>query len=435
MADENINENININQEHSEDLESQILNIITKRKKAKTSCDAESIIHELPTKERGEVILALENLQNKFVITNKIYAGRETYSVVVPPNDNLVETHEESDESFIDRKLLEIKLESIKSDIIAELKPLIHSITQNIHNNPSHEHDYKDHVIDLYEERIKFLEEEMRVKNTLIQSLVENAINRNDTKNPSQETFNLQDKNVHLLKTVDNNDDFKFPKRTIPSRYINHGGMKEFIDVNRYHVLSDNDNEINEYEKNENDDGFIIQQPSTPQRKKVKKRKKVVQIMGDSIIKEIKGNRLSTDETNVYVKSFSGATTECMYDYVKPSLKYKPDVVILHTGTNDLRREDEPVTIVNNIIELVKNIHSDTTNVIISGITARNDKLQDKVNRVNSLLETECNKRNIGFIKNENIDPGNDLNRSKLHLSRRGTSKLAINFKNFIRKL
>ena len=62
------------------------------------------------------------------------------------------------------------------------------------------------------------------------------------------------------------------------------------------------------------------------------------------IIKSLKAmlnrkNRLGTGE-NIFVKSFPGAKTSCMHDYVKPSLKLKSDLFILHCGTNDLKSEN-----------------------------------------------------------------------------------------------
>ena len=46
-------------------------------------------------------------------------------------------------------------------------------------------------------------------------------------------------------------------------------------------------------------------------------------------------NRIKTN-CKIYVKIFSGASTTCMEDYMKPSLRMSPDQCILHIGTNDL---------------------------------------------------------------------------------------------------
>ena len=34
-----------------------------------------------------------------------------------------------------------------------------------------------------------------------------------------------------------------------------------------------------------------------------------------------------------------GTTTADIYDYIKPELRHKPDVIIIHCGTNDIENE------------------------------------------------------------------------------------------------
>ena len=67
-------------------------------------------------------------------------------------------------------------------------------------------------------------------------------------------------------------------------------------------------------------------------------KKRYVAVVGDSIVKEIKGHLLSTKHDTVVVKSFSGATTKQMYDYIKPTLEMKPDQLVIHVGTNNFRK-------------------------------------------------------------------------------------------------
>ena len=57
------------------------------------------------------------------------------------------------------------------------------------------------------------------------------------------------------------------------------------------------------------------------------------------MIKHLNGWELSKKlnaNCKVFVKTFSGAKTTCMNDYVKPSLRSSPDHFILYVGTNDL---------------------------------------------------------------------------------------------------
>ena len=41
----------------------------------------------------------------------------------------------------------------------------------------------------------------------------------------------------------------------------------------------------------------------------------------------------------VKTKPLPGATTVDIYDYIKPELHHKPDIIIIHCGTNDIENE------------------------------------------------------------------------------------------------
>ena len=61
-------------------------------------------------------------------------------------------------------------------------------------------------------------------------------------------------------------------------------------------------------------------------------------VVGDSITKNIIDPKLSKSHAD---KSFSfpGATIEDIHDYIKPVLKRKPQKIILHVGTNNLKTD------------------------------------------------------------------------------------------------
>ena len=62
----------------------------------------------------------------------------------------------------------------------------------------------------------------------------------------------------------------------------------------------------------------------------------VKHLNGWEMPKKLNANR------KVFVKTFSGAKTTFMHDYVKPSVKSSPDHFILHVGTNDLSSDKSP---------------------------------------------------------------------------------------------
>ena len=74
----------------------------------------------------------------------------------------------------------------------------------------------------------------------------------------------------------------------------------------------------------------------------------------------------------IYVKSFSGATIADMHDYSKP------DMISLHSGTNDLKSTKSPEEIANDIIKLALDTKTDVNEVVASGIISRDDELNEK---------------------------------------------------------
>ena len=99
----------------------------------------------------------------------------------------------------------------------------------------------------------------------------------------------------------------------------------------------------------------------------------------------------------VYAKTFPGATIKCMADYMKPSIRAKPDHAILHIGTNDLNSNATPNEIAANIVNLAAETKTEKCTVSISGIIIRTDKpeLNKKGLEVNIILKELCMEKNI----------------------------------------
>ena len=95
------------------------------------------------------------------------------------------------------------------------------------------------------------------------------------------------------------------------------------------------------------------------------------------MLKHVKGYKLSNKENKVVVKTFSGAKTSCMEHYIIPTIEQKPDVVILHCGTNDLKNQ-QPEEVCKNIINLGKQISkkSEETSVVVSSFLVISKKVK-----------------------------------------------------------
>ena len=121
--------------------------------------------------------------------------------------------------------------------------------------------------------------------------------------------------------------------------------------------------------------------PSSQSHKSRNKRN--IEICGNSMTKHLQAYRIgrSTNE-RVSSKSFSGATCKGMKHYIVPTLEKKPDELILHIGTNDLK-DRAPKEVVRDIMALKDFIvkKSPQTKVTILELTLRTDdkKINDKV--------------------------------------------------------
>ena len=111
-----------------------------------------------------------------------------------------------------------------------------------------------------------------------------------------------------------------------------------------------------------------------------KRKKKTVVIVGDSIVRNVPSRSLNQSLKEYFriVKPFPGPTTQDMKDYIKPTIARNQDMVILHTGTNDLKSNQNSSDITNEIINLAKNIKISGTEVSILSLMPRGDRLSEK---------------------------------------------------------
>ena len=137
---------------------------------------------------------------------------------------------------------------------------------------------------------------------------------------------------------------------------------------------------------------------------------------------------MSSRTRKFVVKHFSGVKTKDMKSYVIPTVKQKPDNIILHTGANDLKTKDTPEEITIGILNLAMTCKTNTNSVFISGVFPRSDKLNEKASKINSIHSHGCSERNISFIDNKHISPRFHCNRRGFHLNYYATKKLKENF-------
>ena len=150
------------------------------------------------------------------------------------------------------------------------------------------------------------------------------------------------------------------------------------------------------------------------------------------MVKHITGPGTSKKD-QVQVKADAGPTTNDIIDYIKPTIRQKPDMVIVRSGTNGLTKDVNTMNRVRKVVATVKEI--DTEGKIklgFSGIVGRGDiNKEEDIVSTNNRLEKYCKGNEFFFMDNSNID-ASCLNKSKLNLNRKGTFYLANNFRNHI---
>lgn len=191
------------------------------------------------------------------------------------------------------------------------------------------------------------------------------------------------------------------------------------------------------YQTSNNDNHFDeVKEVKSTRTESPKQSRESVVIIGDSMVKGLQANRLKkSTELDIKVKAFPGSTVSDMHDYMKPSLKNKPDRVIIHVGTNNLKR-DEPAKVVDeikNLVHAAKKI-SPKSKIAISEIITREDdmRLADRAQEVNAMLSHNNILNSCMLISHENINK-NSLNSYGLHLNRLGCSLLAKNFIGYLK--
>ena len=73
------------------------------------------------------------------------------------------------------------------------------------------------------------------------------------------------------------------------------------------------------------------------------------------MVKHINGPGISKND-QVQVKTHPGATTDDIIDYIKPTIRQKPDIVIVYSGTNDLIKDVNTMNRVPKVVTAVKRL-------------------------------------------------------------------------------
>ena len=118
-----------------------------------------------------------------------------------------------------------------------------------------------------------------------------------------------------------------------------------------------------------------------------------------------------------------------------PQRDFKPELFILHVGTNDLPLNKSPKKISEDIVTMVESMKTENNKIIASSIDCHAERFREKVGKVNAQLEEKYAEKGTAIISDGNIIPKKHLNKSRLHLNHSGVSVLVRNFKALLTNL
>ena len=107
------------------------------------------------------------------------------------------------------------------------------------------------------------------------------------------------------------------------------------------------------------------------------------------MLTNITGSGISRNHA-IKIRPHPGATTVDMIDYIKPELRHKADILILHCGTNYITND---VNTVKKMKKLVKETEENygSTDIVISGLIKRFDRnVIEDTERINEKLNRWC---------------------------------------------
>ena len=268
------------------------------------------------------------------------------------------------------------------SDLRREMKDLVRTTVTANTGQASDDNEFSG-----ADENLKFLRNECRNKDKIINILLKNLFERENT------NVSYKDNSVKFSQRKISETELRNPKRSLKINSVRNYSNREPIKTfNRFDCLSD-DESLNEIpEANDAHEKIISRNKSGKSDTQVKNKynsgfyrrqgnqrignitKKVTVFFGDSIIKDIKGLEISDRENKFFVRHFPGAKTDDMKSYVVPAIKQNPEAIVIHCGTNDLKTEKDHRKIADKILGLSHQRKTDDNIVMISGIVPWNDK-------------------------------------------------------------
>ena len=148
-------------------------------------------------------------------------------------------------------------------------------------------------------------------------------------------------------------------------------------------------------------------------------------VLGDSLLK-FAGEECKRKGYDVHC--FPGIRIEELRHQVEKTdwKKVHPDVIVIHAGTNNIRRGISATEIMGDTMDLVDCIRKQVpkTKIVISGILHRRNVSEHFIRRINTALDWLCSVHDCLMVDGNCWIGKFDIARDGIHLNRRGAQKL-----------
>lgn len=431
------------------------------RKKRSKRPDKESVSFHVSNKHGLGMEEALETIdsliEDKVIEIRKTDKGKESFYVSNSINDAV---HTISEKQVFEKLECEAVTERLNGSVIGNASADVRS--RNL-SSPSHEQNHPkalkgdelSHAICQMAATINNLNEFLQIEKSKSENLLrenfelklrnkdlENEIQRihyspnNRTSSSESKAFEIRTDLVTGAKltsssTNSNNNNTAPQVKTLPNTKLNQQTNA------RPNTGKAN---ISKKKKTAKESQQTNHKPQTSQenkndanRKSQTGKKVKVLIVGDSNLRNIKGEKLTNDYRDVEIRFKPGMRIEETNKKVGASTEF--DVIIVHAGTNNLR-DSTPKDLTETIVTTLDKVQKSnpTARVAYSSIFKRNDdqSLNAKGKKINELLGEELSIKGMDIIDNNNIMYSN-LWKDGLHLNDGGVRKYSANLSKFVK--
>ena len=186
------------------------------------------------------------------------------------------------------------------------------------------------------------------------------------------------EKLLHLQKNRFQNNCFELTSKITDNRMSNFNNMNRLnpVDRSRENPQGDAKQKSNHCD-NPNQNSNISEK---------------VMVIGDSIVKYLRSNELSSSDKSISIMKHPGCSSEDMVDNVKPVSGKKPDTLIIHVGMHDLTKGINTMKKVRKCVEVIRELDkTENTQIGFSSFIQRSDKdFSNEIKETNIKLKNCC---------------------------------------------